>query len=41
MPTEGDPTLNGIDIHKYDYAYYMALFSVAFQDSRLFSFSVS
>ncbi len=41
MPTEGDPTLNGIDSRKHDHADYMALFSVAFQDFRLFSFSES
>lgn len=40
-PTEGEITLNGIDIRKYDYADYMALFSVVFQDSHLFSFSVA
>lgn len=40
-PTEGEITLNGIDIRKYDYADYMALFSVVFQDSHLFSFSMA
>ena len=39
-PTEGFITLNGIDITKYDYEDYMALFSVVFQDFRLFSFSL-
>lgn len=40
-PSEGNITLNGVDIRKYDYEEYMALFSVVFQDSRLFSFSVA
>ncbi len=40
-PTEGKITLNGIDIRKYQYEEYMALFSVVFQDSGLFSFSVA
>ncbi len=39
-PTEGYITLNGIDIRKYDYEDYLDLFSVVFQDFRLFSFSV-
>ena len=40
-PTEGEITLNGIDIKKYKYEDYMALFSVVFQDSGLFSFSMA
>lgn len=40
-PTEGEITLNGIDIRKYDQEEYMALFSVVFQDSKLFSFSIA
>ena len=40
-PTEGEITLNGIDIRKYKYEEYMALFSVVFQDSKLFSFSLA
>lgn len=40
-PTKGEITLNGIDIRKYDYEEYMALFSVVFQDSKLFSFSIA
>lgn len=40
-PTEGEITLNGIDIRKYRYEEYMALFSVVFQDSKLFSFSLA
>ncbi len=39
-PTEGYVTLNGIDIQKYDYEDYLDLFSVVFQDFRLFSFSI-
>ena len=39
-PTAGKITLNGIDIRKYNYNEYMALFSVVFQDSQLFSFSL-
>jgi ATP-binding cassette, subfamily B, bacterial len=37
-PTEGEILLNGIDIRKYDYGEYLSLFSVVFQDFRLFSF---
>lgn len=40
-PTKGEITLNGIDIRKYDYDDYMALFSVVFQDSSLFAFSIA
>lgn len=40
-PTRGEITLNGIDIRKYKYEDYMALFSVVFQDSGLFSFGVA
>ncbi|MBQ9879347.1 MAG: ABC transporter ATP-binding protein [Clostridia bacterium] len=39
-PTEGYITLNGIDVKKYDYGDLLALFSVVFQDFRLFSFSL-
>ncbi|MCL2159137.1 MAG: ABC transporter ATP-binding protein/permease [Oscillospiraceae bacterium] len=39
-PTEGIITLNGIDIKKYDYDEYMAIFSVVFQDFKLFSFGL-
>ena len=35
-PTEGEILLNGIDIRKYDYAEYTGLFSVVFQDFKLF-----
>lgn len=36
-PTEGEILLNGIDIRKYNYREYMMIFSVVFQDFRLFS----
>lgn len=39
-PTDGEITLNGIDIRKYDYNEYMSIFSVVFQDFKLFSFSL-
>lgn len=39
-PTEGEITLNGIDIRKYDYQEYVSLFSVVFQDFRLFSLPI-
>ncbi len=40
-PTEGEITLNGINICKYSLEEYMDLFSVVFQDSKLFSFSMA
>ncbi|MBE6999346.1 MAG: ABC transporter ATP-binding protein [Ruminococcaceae bacterium] len=39
-PTEGEILLNGVNIKKYDYHEYMSIFSVVFQDFRLFSFSL-
>ena len=39
-PTEGEIRLNGIDIKKYKYNEYMDLFSVVFQDFKLFSFTL-
>ena len=39
-PTEGEILLNGIDIRKYNYAEYMNIFSVVFQDFRLFSLTL-
>ncbi len=39
-PNEGEILLNGIDIKKYDYKEYMNLFSIVFQDFKLFSFSL-
>ena len=32
--------MNGIDIRKYDYAEYLSIFSIVFQDFRLFSFTL-
>lgn len=37
-PTEGKICLNGIDIGKYDYEEYLQIFSVVFQDFKLFDF---
>ena len=39
-PTEGEIRLNGVDIRKYDYDEYMAIFSVVFQDFQLFAYSL-
>jgi len=39
-PTEGEITLNGFDIKKYDYDEYLRIFSVVFQDFKLFSFNL-
>lgn len=39
-PTEGMILLNGIDITRYRYDEYLQLFSVVFQDYRLFDFSI-
>lgn len=39
-PDEGEILLNGIDIKKYDYDEYLNLFSIVFQDFKLFSFSL-
>lgn len=36
-PTSGQILLNGIDISKYDYEEYTSIFSVVFQDFKLFS----
>lgn len=40
-PTEGVITLNGRDIREYDYAQYMSVFSVVFQDFKLFDFTLA
>lgn len=40
-PTEGEILLNGIDIRFYDYNEYIQLFSVVFQDFKLFPFSIA
>lgn len=37
-PTEGRITLNGVDIREYCYEDYLRIFSVVFQDFKLFSF---
>ncbi len=39
-PTDGEITLNGVNIQKYDYDEYMSIFSVVFQDFKLFSFGL-
>ena len=39
-PTEGVITLNGIDIRKYNYAEYMNIFGVVFQDFELLPFTL-
>src|SRR5699024_1693350 len=39
-PDEGEILLNGINIKKYDYDEYLSLFSIVFQDFKLFSFSL-
>ena len=39
-PTEGEILLNGIDIRKYNYIEYMMLFSVVFQDFKLFALKI-
>lgn len=39
-PTEGSITLNGVDIRKYKEGEYRELFSVVFQDFKLFAFPV-
>ena len=37
-PTQGEILLNGINIEKYDYDEYVRIFSVVFQDFRLYDF---
>lgn len=39
-PTEGTILINGVDIKKYDYDQYLALFAPIFQDYKLFAFTV-
>lgn len=39
-PTEGEILLNGVNIKKYDYGEYLSIFSVVFQDFKLFSFTL-
>ena len=40
-PTEGEILLNGIDIRKYNYRQYMAIFAVVFQDFKLFPYTLA
>ncbi|MDE7031510.1 MAG: ABC transporter ATP-binding protein/permease [Lachnospiraceae bacterium] len=40
-PSEGAILLNGVDIRKYAYQEYVSIFSVVFQDFKLFSFSLA
>lgn len=40
-PTEGEILLNGINIRKYDYREYMTIFSVVFQDFKIFALSIA
>lgn len=40
-PTGGEITLNGVDIRKFNYNEYLELFSVVFQDFKLFSFDIA
>lgn len=40
-PTQGEILLNGINIKKYDYKEYLDIFSVVFQDFKLFSFNIA
>ena len=39
-PTEGEITLNGINIREYDYAQYLSIFGVVFQDFGLLPFTL-
>ena len=39
-PTEGQILMNGIDIRKYDYQEYLKIFSIVFQDFKIFSFTL-
>jgi ABC-type multidrug transport system, ATPase and permease components len=39
-PDEGEILLNGIDIRKYDYAQYMDIFAVVFQDFKLLAYGL-
>ena len=39
-PTEGEILLNGINIRKYNYKEYLSVFSVVFQDFKLFAYSL-
>ncbi|WP_124100597.1 ABC transporter ATP-binding protein [Ruminococcus sp. Marseille-P6503] len=39
-PSSGDILLDGVNINEYDYQEYISLFSVVFQDFKLFAFSI-
>ena len=39
-PDEGEILLNGINIRKYNYDEYLSIFSIVFQDFKLFSFTL-
>lgn len=39
-PTQGEITLNGVNIKDYDYEEYLKAFGIVFQDFNLFSFSI-
>lgn len=39
-PTEGEILINGTNINEYNYKEYISMFSVVFQDFKLFSFSL-
>lgn len=40
-PTEGEILLNGVNIKAYDYDDYLSIFSIVFQDYKLFSFPIA
>ena len=40
-PTEGSITVNGIDVREFDYAEYLRLFGVVFQDFTLLAFTIA
>lgn len=39
-PTEGEILLNGVNIKEYNYEEYLKMYSLVFQDFKLFSFSI-
>ena len=41
IPEKGNVVLNDINIQKYDYGKYVNLFSIVFQDFRIFEFSIA
>jgi ATP-binding cassette subfamily B protein len=40
VPTEGEITINGININEYEYADYLRVFSVVLQDFKLLAFTL-